>query len=480
MMFNKPHSRVIQILIIFLLISSCKSDQSRTPKALCYMGARPVHAWITKADKSLLFENFPPADEGNTVKVDYIIEIDSSKRYQEIQGFGFSLTGGSAQVIMNKLSAENRMRLLTELFKADSDHIGISYIRISIGASDLDDHVFSYDDLPPGQTDLKLSQFNLEEDQKNLIPLLKEIISINPELHIMGSPWSAPAWMKSNGKVKGGSLKREFYKLYADYLVKYIQFMAREGITMNSLTIQNEPENPKNTPSMVMTAAEQLDFIKNFLGPAFKREKVETKILIYDHNCDHPEYPIEILNDSVAKKYIDGSAFHMYLGKIEAMSQVYKSHPDKNIYFTEQWTSGEGDFSNDLFWHTRYLIIGATRNWSSTVLEWNLASDPEFNPHTDEGGCNICQGALTIGDSIIRNVSYYIIAQASKIVRPGSYRIESDFINDLPNVAFITQSGNMVLIILNESNNNIHLKIKQNSNTMVTSLPAGSVVTYVW
>ena len=189
---------------------------------------------------------------------------------------------------------------------------------------------------------------------------------------------------------------------------------------------------------MVMTAEEQSDFIKKHLGPAFEKAGIKTRIVIFDHNCDHPNYPIDIMNDPEAKKYIDGAAFHLYLGEIEALSEVQKAHPDKNLYFTEQWTSSEGKFDEDLRWHVKHLIIGATRNWARNVLEWNLAADPQFNPHTDQGGCTMCKGALTIGGEVTRNVSYYIIAHASKFVRPGSVRVGSSVVPALPNVAFVT------------------------------------------
>ncbi|HEY9487454.1 MAG TPA: glycoside hydrolase family 30 beta sandwich domain-containing protein, partial [Chryseosolibacter sp.] len=301
-----------------------------------------------------------------------------------------------------------------------------------------------------------------------------------PDIKIMGSPWSAPVWMKTNSLPKAGSLKPEYYDAYALYFVKYIQEMAKEGITIDAITLQNEPENPYNTPSMLMTAQEQADFVKNSLGPAFEKAGIETKIVVFDHNCDHPEYPIAILNDKDAGKYIDGSAFHLYIGEIEAMSKVHEAHPDKSIYFTEQWTSGEGKFDEDLRWHTKHLIVGATRNWSRNVLEWNLAADPNFDPHTDDGGCTQCMGALTIGDSVSRNVSYYIIAHASKFVRPGSVRVASNITDGLHNAAFVDPDGKKVLVVVNDNDSAKNFVIKHNGRFAETSLTAGAVGTYVW
>ena len=180
------------------------------------------------------------------------------------------------------------------------------------------------------------------------------------------------------------------------------------------------------------------------------------------------------------KTFVDGSAFHLYLGEVEALSKVHDVHPDKNLYFTEQWTSGKGDFGGDLRWHTKNLIIGATRNWSKVVLEWNLAADEDFNPHTEDGGCDLCQGALTISDKVTRNVSYYIIAHASKFVTTGSVRIASKNVDNLYNVAFLRPDGKKVLIVLNENETPKTLTIQQGGKLIKSEMKAGTVATYIW
>ncbi|MCK7556613.1 hypothetical protein MKQ70_16940 [Chitinophaga sedimenti] len=264
---------------------------------------------------------------------------------------------------------------------------------------------------------------------------------MNPQLKILGSPWSAPTWMKTNNAFKGGSLKPEYYSVYAQYFVKYIQAMKAEGIAIDAITIQNEPLHGGNVPSMVMQPAEQADFIKNHLGPAFRAANITTKIILYDHNADRPDYPLAILADAQAAQYVDGSAFHLYGGPITALTQVHDAYPNKHVYFTEQWVGGPGNFGDDLRWHVSTLIIGATRNWSRNVLEWNLAADPDYKPHTD-GGCTSCLGALTIANGgFVRNVAYYIIAHAAKFVRPGSVRVASNIEGGLENVAFQRADG---------------------------------------
>jgi glucosylceramidase len=182
----------------------------------------------------------------------------------------------------------------------------------------------------------------------------------------------------------------------------------------------------------------------------------------------------------MANSYIDGSAFHLYGGQISALSQVHNAHPDKNVYFTEQWIQAPGDFPSDLRWHVRELIVGASRNWSKTVLEWNLAADSNSNPHTD-GGCTECLGAVTIdGNIVAKNPAYYIIGHASKFVPPGSVRIESNYFNDLPNVAFRTPAGKLVLIVLNNTSTQKTFNVTNNIEPITSVLPAGSVGTYVW
>lgn len=483
-LFNyRLFSRLFIILSIYS-VTACghpTKDVPPTPPPSANGGTKKTDVifWLTNPDQAVYFKkqnialNFSSSANYNST-----ILVDTTQTYQSIDGFGFALTGGSAYLI-NRLPSSSRDDLLKELFSSDSTFIGINYLRISIGASDLDATVFSYDDLPSGQTDTDLQKFSIEPDTHDLIPVLKSIIALCPGIKILGSPWSAPGWMKTNQSAKGGSLKPEYYDVYANYFVKYIQVMKAQGITIDAITPQNEPLNPGNNPSMSMSAIEQADFIKNHLGLAFQAANIATKIIVYDHNCDVPSYPLTILNDAGARKYVDGSAFHLYAGDISALTQVHNAYPEKNVYFTEQWVGGPGNFPGDLKWHVRNLIIGATRNWSKNVIEWNLASDPNYFPHTP-GGCTTCLGALTIGNAVNRNVSYYIIAHASKFVKTGSVRIASNMVSNLPNVAFRTPAGKKVLIVLNESNTVQAFNIQFNERIVTTDLAGGAVGTYVW
>lgn len=472
--------------ICFLLLccfASCKGGSNDTTNIIVPPPAgdlpTDVTFWLTKADKSvLLTKQKVSLLFKDTVNVYPTIKVEDGTAYQTIDGFGYSLTDGSASLI-SKLPATTQDALLKELFGTDSTSIGVSYLRVSIGASDLSATPYTYDDMPTGQTDVNLDHFSIGTQQADLVQVLKKIIAIAPNIKILGSPWSAPVWMKDNGSFVGGSLQPQYYAAYAQYFVKYIQAMKAEGITIDAVTPQNEPLHGGNNPSMVMQAADQAAFIKTALGPAFQSAGIATKIICYDHNADRPDYPATVLQDAAAKPYVDGSAFHLYGGDISALTQVHNAFPDKNIYFTEQWVGAPGDFASNLQWHMTNLIIGATRNWSRNVLEWNLASDPNYNPHT-AGGCSTCMGALTISADVTRNVSYYIIAHASKFVKSGSTRIATNVTSQLDNVAFKTPDGKRVLIVINNASAPQSFNIQFNGKVVTSTLTNGAVGTYIW
>jgi len=440
-----------------------------------------VDFWLTNGDESVKLQKQNSILAFGTNANQYpTIEVDEKVTNQTIDGFGYTLTGGSAEVI-NSLATSVKQALLQELFGTGENAISISYLRISIGASDLNESPFTYDDMPMGQSDVNLNNFSLTPDMTNVIPLLKEILAINPNIKILGSPWSAPIWMKDTNSFVGGSLQPQYYEAYAQYFVKYIQQMKAQGITIDAITPQNEPLNPANNPSMYMTAAQEADFIKNHLGPAFKNANINTKIIIYDHNCDKPDYPISILNDADARPFINGSAFHLYGGDISALSTVHAAYPDKDLYFTEQWTAANGSFAGDLKWHVKNVIIGSMLNWSKNALEWNLANNGYYGPHTT-GGCDACKGAITVvsSSSFNRNVSYYIVAHVSKFVPAGSVRISSSVTGILSNAAFKTPAGKKVLVVENDGDTKSTFNIKFNGKWITTSLNGGSVGTFVW
>jgi len=494
------NKQLITSLLLAGFIGSATAQQAMS---------REVEAWVTEPDRSQLFqlqtEKIPfsdrPAGRGGAT-----IVIDESLQMQDVDGFGYSLTGGSAELMM-LMTPPARTALLRDLFGTEGDNIGVSYVRLTIGASDLNSYVFSYNDLKTGETDLSLSKFDLVQDKKDVVPVMKEILSINPNIKILASPWSPPTWMKTNDKVKAGSLKPEYYDVYARYFIKYIEAMKSHGITIDAITIQNEPLNANNTPSMRMSAQEQAIFIKEHLGPQLEKAGLKTKIVLFDHNLDRPDYPLTILSDPEAAKYVDGSGFHHYGGDMSAMSVMHAAYPDKHLYFTEQMiVERPGSPRIDIAAQVKRMIVDVTRNWSRNVILWNFAADPLNDPHTDDGGCSMCQGAVTIeNDKVTKNLAYYVIAHASKFIRPGSIRIGStntgdmsiamttdeerrevlrvatfDNQNILPNVAFRTPEGKYVLVVANNTWNTTTFRIQFRSQYVNIRLNPGAVGTYVW
>lgn len=471
------------------------------------LSAQEIEAWITNADRSALFQQQPEKITfGNEEGKGLPIIIDDRQEFQTIDGFGFALTEGSA-FHLHHMSASAREQILKEMFASDDHNVGFSYIRLTLGASDLNNFVYSYNDLPDGKRDLEMKKFSLGHDYDDIIPVMKEILKIVPDIKIMSSPWSAPAWMKEMYNVRGGALKNECYSAYARYFTKYVQAMAAEGINIDVVTVQNEPLNSRNTPSMPWYWQQQNEFVRDHLGPAFKAAGLKTKIVIFDHNCDRPDYPLAILSDPVTSQYVDGAAFHHYRGYMSGMSTVHRARPDKNIYFTEQMLTERPDSKTiNIASAVRRLVVDVTRNWSKNSILWNYAADPQNDPHTDNGGCSMCQGAITIdGDKVTRNIAYYAVAHASKFVRPGSIRIAStdafdpgvditedeeraevrrativEHSNVLPNVAFKTPDGKIVLVVANDSWSQQAVKIQYKGRFANLRLAPGSVGTFIW
>jgi glucosylceramidase len=461
-----------------------------------------IEGWITRNAKSLLQPmqpvEFSKASPHHALPT---IDVDDSRTFQPIEGLGFALTGGSAYLLAGLAKAE-RADLLRELFGLSEESVGLSCLRVSIGASDLGRKDFSYWGLRRGTADPSLAHFNLSAGDREMVPMLREILQINPAVKIIASPWSAPPWMKSNGSYVAGRLKPEHYGEYARYFVKYVQVMRGHGIHVSAVTPQNEPLNAKNEPSMVMTAGEQADFIKGHLGPELRKGAPDTEILCWDHNCDVPEYPLAVLQDEEARAYVAGVAWHLYNGTPEVMSEVRALYPAQKVYFTEQWVSAQDDFMGALRWHTKNVIIGTLRNWARTALEWNLASDPRYALHTRRGAVGALggitigatvkphsggagtqgsvTGGVTIKATIRRNPGYYLMAHSAKFIRPGSVRVHSNEVDHLPNVTCLTLDSRLVMVVLNDSDTERRFGVQHRGAHATLELGAGEVATLRW
>jgi glucosylceramidase len=474
------------ILIIGILFQfSCKGKEILIPNVPPITNNGVVSVWKTNKDGSLaLFKE--PLNIKYSAKQSTLIDIDINKTNtkQEMDGFGASLTGSSSFVLMKHLTATQRADCLKELFDT-SNGIGLSYLRLTMGASDFSLTNYTYHDIPLNQTDTAMSQFSLSSEEEFLIPVLKEILAINPNLKLMASPWSAPAWMKTNKSlIKGGSVNASYYAAYAKYFVKYVQAFKSNGIDIDAITIQNEPLYAAPYMSTEMSAQAQADFIKTALGPAFVANDIKTKIIIYDHNWDRIDYPLSILSDADARKYVAGTAFHCYGGNVAAMNQVQTQYPDKGIYFTE--CSG-GDFSpgfsGNLAWNSENLIIGSPRNGAKTVLFWNLALDENHGPRN--GGCQDCRGVVTvnsINSMISKNVEYYALGHSSKFLLPKAKRIETSDIRALgvSQVAYLNPDGSKVLVVFNHQSTSQKIQVNDGTNSFNYSIESGSLITFKW
>lgn len=454
-------------------------------------GTDSAAVYLTTPDQQHLFSRQTSLAKGRDTTTINIL-VDPDRQYQEIEGFGAAMTGSSAYVIQRYLSAEKRQELLEDLFSAEKG-IGINYTRMSVGASDFSTGPYSYDDMPPGQRDDSLAHFSIAREEQELVPVMKQMVAINPGIHIMGSPWSAPGWMKTSGKLEGGSLRPDAYAVYARYFVKYLRAFEKEGIKITSLTVQNEPQYEAAYPTMKMTAPEQGTFIKEHLGPLLEQEGLHTQIMLFDHNWNSPEYPISILDDSSIAKYATGAAFHCYEGAVGAMSKVHDAHPEKGLYFTEcsggSWSPA---FADNLQYMVRQLFIGTVNNWSKNALLWNMALDEKNGPTTNQPGkdktnrgCMTCRGVVTVDSAtgtVTKNVEYYALAHFSKFIRPGAKRIYSSLQPEkgIENVAFLNTDGSKVLVAINTTQEQKAISVQEQAITYSYKLAPGAVVTLVW
>jgi glucosylceramidase len=462
---NRTNQMNFKIIMYFIILFSFTIK----------MNAQTVTPWITSGDQTKLLQQQGTVNFGtNSGSNPSTVTINAGTTYQTMDGFGYTLTEGSCEVISG-MAATQQNQLLNDLYNPVTG-LNASVVRISIAASDLSSSSYSYNET---SGDVNMNNFSLNgPDLTYLIPIIKKIQIINPNIKILATPWSAPRWMKTNNSWVGGSLQTQYYAAYARYFVKYFAAMQAQGISIWGITPQNEPENPNNEPSMLMNSTEQKNFINQQLGPQMAAAGYgNIKIIAFDHNCDNTAYPIDVLNNS---SYVDGAAFHLYLGNISAMSTV-RYATNKNVYFTEQYTGSGGSFSGDFGWHMQNVVIGSTNNWAKTVLEWNAANNSGLGPRTP-GGCNTCLGAITVNNSTsyTKNVAYYIIGQISKFVKPGALRISSSSTNgSIVSAGFKNPDGSIALVIYNSGSANT-IKVVSGSSAFNYTVPASSAVTFNW
>lgn len=438
--------------------------------------------WLTTADQTqklaLKLLREPVGDASG----DEVVVVDTSKHFQKIHGFGAAMTDASAQVLSG-LPTKKRKALMAELFGRKNGGLGLSFTRLTVGASDFSTRDYSYDDTPGNTSDPELRYFSIAPAKKYVLPRVREALAINPDLLVMISPWSAPAWMKTTKSLIKGQLVPQYYPAFANYLAKTVLAFGLEGVSVSMLTIQNEPNfEPDDYPGERVDPPARAEIIGHYVGPTFEKLGLRTQILDWDHNWDHPEMPLAVLHDPVARKYISGVAWHCYEGDVPAQTPVHDAFPDKDAWLTE-CSGGEWSpkYAETLGWMTDKLIIGASNNWSRGTLLWNLALDPAHGPHT--GGCADCRGVVTVDPktgAIARNVEYYVLGHASRFVLPGAYRVATTMRGkEVDATAFLNPDGSRIAILFRKSGDGT-VAVALDGERYSVTMPKGSVATLRW
>ncbi len=485
---------IIALLLTFVSCTSCERGNGPDNNKPDKKETKDVSTYVTTADKTMLFNAVSKSfGTGINMNIEKTLTLKPEQTFQTIDGFGVAITGSSCYNLL-KMKKEDRAKLLEESFSPDKG-MGYSYIRVSIGCSDFSLDEYTCCDVPG------IENFTMHAyDVRDLYPILKEILTINPKIKIMGSPWTPPKWMKVNNLTDlqpydswtNGQLNPKYYQDYATYFVKWIQAMEKEGFPIEAITIQNEPLNRGNSVSLYMTWQEQRDFIKTALGPKFAEANLKTKIVVFDHNFDYDgigdqqDYPLKIYEDTEAAKYIDGAAYHAYSGSSSEFTKIHNARPDKNLYFTEMsigtWNYS---FDGDLMWTMKDIGIGALNRHCKAVIVWNYMLDNNRGPNRP-GGCTTCYGAVDINSSdyktLDRKSHYYFIGHLSKVLLPGSIRIGTS--GYMPSGVYATAAlnpdGTYGIVLQNENATSYQMTIEDGNHHFDITLPGKSLTSCTW
>jgi glucosylceramidase len=451
--------------------------------------AQSVRSYLTTSDLTHTLEpqptlHFSKPAAYSTSSLE--IHVDDTARFQTMDGFGGAITDGAAWLLQQRLSPSARDAVMVRLFDPTRG-IGLSFLRQPIGSTDLSRTQFSFDDIPAGQQDPNLQHFSAAHNDADIFPTVREALKLDPSITVMATPWSPPGWMKTKGTMDGGQLRDDALPAYAAYLTLSVQAFQSAGIPVKFLTVQNEPLNETHDyPGTLMQEPQAARLIGEYLGPDLERAGLKTKVLAYDHNWDHPEYPIAILSDAQAAPFVAGSAMHCYGGNVSAQNAIHDKFPDKGIWMTE-CSGGTWDKEAPLV-KTARLLIESTRDWAKAVVLWGLVLDSDHGPH--DGGCGTCRPLVTVELNVPQGtrpgISYtgdfYGLGQASKFVRPGATRIGSDSFgtHGLETVAFQNSDGSIAFLVLNNGTQRATFRVTWHGLNFETALDPGALATYVW
>jgi glucosylceramidase len=481
--FQRGLSAMLSLCLLTACGSASTGGASPSPSPSPTPAGASVAVWASSIDQSrkLAPVNAVAIGAAGPVQPGEVL-IDPASQGQEITGFGAAMTDASAHLFQNVLTRAERDALFAELF--GSQGLGLSFVRVPIGASDFSSEHYSLADMPAGQSDPQLTSFSMAKAQAAQIPALQAVRAVNPNLTLMASPWSAPGWMKTTDSLIKGSLKPEYYGAYARYFVRYLDGMDAAGLPVRYVSMQNEPAfEPENYPGMRVSAAERATFFAQHLGPALAARSNRVGILDWDHNWDHPEEPLGVLGNAAAAPFVEGVAWHCYGGDSKVMAEVKAAHPAKDLFFTEcsggDWAPKWGD---TLEWMTDNLIIATVRAGGKGSVLWNLALDETAGPHL--GGCGNCRGVVTIDSrtrAVTRNVEYYVLGQVSRFVRPGARAISSSGgPAGLKFVAIRNADGSLVLLAHNATRADLPITVNTGTSRFSATMPGGEVMTFVW
>ncbi len=410
--------------------------------------------------------------------------VDETSRFQTVDGFGASMTDGSAWLLTEHLSPAARDGVMTKLFDPKRG-IGLSFLRQPIGSSDLSRSHSSFDDMPAGQQDAGMTHFSAAHDEKEVFPLVRQALKLNPAISVMVTPWSPPGWMKTKGTMDGGQLRDDAMAAYAKYLTRSVEAFERAGIPVKYMSVQNEPLNETHDyPGTLMQADQAAKLIGGALGPDLRQAGLKTMVLAYDHNWDHPEYPLAVIDDAAARPFLAGSAMHCYGGNVAAQNEIHEAHPEEGVWMTE-CSGGTWDKEPALV-KTGRLLIESTRDWAKAVVLWGIALDSEHGPH--DGGCGTCRPLVELDlkasgePGVTYTGDFYGLGQASAFVRPGAVRIASTSfgVKGLQTVAFENQDGSVALVMLNNNPGTADFAVEWKGKTFRATLPAQAMATYTW
>ena len=463
----------------FLKMSAATAAAASIPASAMTMATMPtgeITVWSTSGTQRHQKLTSLNWSAGRNGKAD--ITIDPREQSQEILGFGAAFTDAACYTL-NRLEKQVRAELFHKLFH--SSEIGLSVGRVCIGASDYSTKAYSFSE--GEDPDPELTHFSIEHDREYILPILREARSINPDIFLLGSPWSPPAWMKFNKSMLGGSMRRKWLKAYAQYIEKFLAAYADEGVRVNSVSPQNEVDTDQDgrMPACIWPQEYEIEFVRDYLGPLLQSSKNAADIWILDHNYNLWGRAIGELEDEKVRKFVKGVAWHGYMGSPDAMTRVRKEFPQVDMF----WTEGGPDFEHPGYetewtkWSAQFTNI--LRNWSRCIIGWNYALDEQGNPNI---GPFKCAGLVTVNSKtrdIVYGGQYWAMEHFARHILRGARIVSSSGTRlGVDHLVARNASGEFAAVLTNPGKAEVSLKLAASGAVVGVTLPADSVTTLTW